>query len=363
MTKRNRHGVWIAGLLAMLAAPPAVAEGNLTVVGWGGAYSEAQLKAQIEPFEAETGVDVTTESYSGGVAELKAQVESGAVTWDVIDMELSDAVRACDDGLLEPVGGLALVPAADGTPAAEDYLPGGLFECGVGTSYVSAIIAYNASAFAGDKPTQVADFFDLERFPGKRALYRNPSRTLELTLLADGVPGDKVYEVLATKEGQDRAFAKLDSIRSSIVWWEAGAQAPQLLADKEATMAIAWNGRIFNAQVKEKQPFEILWDAQVLELSAWVIAKDAPNRQAAEDFVVFASSPASLARVATYIPYGPSRRSASALVGKNPDTGIEMAPYLPTAPDHLANVVQLDPEFWATHGDVLNERFAAWLAQ
>ncbi len=36
--------------------------------------------------------------------------------------------------------------------------------------------------------------------------------------------------------GVDRAFAKLDTIKDSVVWWEAGAQPPQLLADGEVVM-------------------------------------------------------------------------------------------------------------------------------
>ena len=94
---------------------------------------------------------------------------------------------------------------------------------------------------------------------------RVPDVNLEFALLADGVPSEQVYEVLSTQEGLDRAFRKLDTIKDQVVWWEAGAQAPQLLADGEVAMSTAYNGRIFNAQVLENQPFVIVWDGQILD--------------------------------------------------------------------------------------------------
>ena len=83
--------------------------------------------------------------------------------------------------------------------------------------------------------------------------------------MADGVPAAEVYSVLDTEEGLDRAFRKLDIVKDQTVWWEAGAQPPQMLADGEVLMTTAYNGRIFNAQVLENQPFEIVWDGQVLD--------------------------------------------------------------------------------------------------
>jgi putative spermidine/putrescine transport system substrate-binding protein len=350
-----------AAITAMTTLPAAAQD--LTVVSWGGAYQDAQDAAVYQPFEQEHGLTIQRESYSGGLAELQAQVTAGNVTWDVVDMEPTDAVRACDEGLLEVLDDLELAAAPDGTPAEDDLLPGSRSDCFIGAVNVGMIIAYNADAFPDGAPTSAADYFDLERFPGQRGGYRNASRTLELALLADGVPASEVYDLLATTEGQDRAFAKLDTIRGSIVWWEAGAQPVQLLADREVVMSVAWNGRIFTAQQTESQPFEILWDQQVLEGSGWVIPRGAPHLDLAKEFIVEATTAEGLARTATFIPYGPSRRSAAALVGSNPETGTPMAEHLPTAEGRTDNALALDAEFWATYGDVINQRFTAWLAR
>ncbi len=208
----------------------------------------------------------------------------------------------------------------------------------------------------------MADFFDLKKFPGKRGLRKGPKANLEFALIADGVAAKDVYKILATPAGVDRAFAKLDTIKSSVVWWEAGAQPPQLLADGEVVMTTAYNGRIFNAVAGEDKPFEIVWDGQIWDLDLWVIPKNAPNKDLAMDFLKFSTGTKPLADQASYISYGPARKSSGPLVGKYHKKPIDMGPHMPTAPNNLKNAVQNDFNFWADNQDQLNERFNAWLA-
>ncbi len=198
-------------------------------------------------------------------------------------------------------------PAPDGTPASKDFLAGSLGECFVPSIVYSNIVAYNEEMF--DKaPTKIADVFDLKNFPGKRSLQKKPINNLEWALIADGVPASDVYDVLSTEEGVQRAFNKLDTIKDSVIWWEEGAQPPQLLADKEVAFASAYNGRIFNAAVNEKQPFEIIWDGQVFELDGWAVPKGKMDK--VKDYLRFATDPQRLADQAKYISYGPARNSS-----------------------------------------------------
>ena len=105
---------------------------TLTVVSWGGAYTKSQVEAYHKPFIAKTGVQIKSEDYDGSVAPIKAQVQSGKVTWDIVDVELADAVRMCDEGLLEKLDPKTmLAPGADGKPATEDFIKGTLHECAV----------------------------------------------------------------------------------------------------------------------------------------------------------------------------------------------------------------------------------------
>ncbi len=307
---------------------------DLTVVSWGGAYTKSQVEAYHKPWMEKTGKTIISEDYNGGLAEVKAQVEAGNVTWDLVDLELSDAVRGCDEGLLEEIDPSILPPGADGTPAEEDFIEGAINDCAIANIVWSTIYAYDASVLTDKQPTSMADFFDLEAFPGKRGMRKSPKANLEMALVADGVPVDQVYEVLDTDEGIDQAFAKLDSIKNEVVWWEAGAQPPQLLADGEVVMTTAYNGRIFNAAIGEDQDFEIVWDGQVLDFDLWAIPKGAPNMENALDFLVFSTETEQLANQASWISYGPARRSSSPLVGLYNDGETEMGPHMPTADEY-----------------------------
>ncbi len=351
-----------AGIFAAGVATPASAQ-SLTVVSWGGAYTNSQVQAYHKPWEKKTGIKINSEDYNGGLAEVTAQVRAGNVTWDLVDVELSDAVKGCDEGILEPIDKSILPPAPDGTPATEDFLEGTLTDCGVSSIVWSTIYAYDSTKFPGAKPSTIGDLFDAKKFPGKRGLRKGPKANLEMALMADGVPASKVYEVLSTPAGVDRAFKKLDTIKSDVLWWEAGAQPPQMLADGEVVMATAYNGRIFNAQVTEKKPFNIVWDGQVWDLDLWVIPKGARNVKDALKFIAFSTDTQRNADQARYISYGPVRKSAGKLVSTHAETGIDMKPHMPTAPANFKNAVQNNFEFWADHIDELNERFNAWLAK
>ena len=364
---RTRPGelATVAAALLLIAQAACLGGGgpSVTVTSWGGAYTRACVLGYHEPFMAETGIRVQLEDYNGGLAQIRAQVDTGNVYWDVVDMEIADAVRACDEGLLEPIPTDVLAPAPDGTPAVDDFLPETQTECAVGTIFSSGIYAYNAELFPGERPETMADFFDLEKFPGRRGLRRTPFVNLEWALIADGVPIDEVYATLDTPEGIDRAFAKLDTIKDEVVWWEAGAQPPQMLADGEVVMSGAYNGRIFNAQVIEQQPFVIVWDGQVLDVGQMGIVAGTRNYDEALAFVQFATTARSMSRLGRYISYSPTRRSAAPLITTHFDTGVDMDPHMPATPEHLERALQNDWQWWSDHQDELNERFAAWLAQ
>ena len=53
-----------------------MAQDSITVVSWGGAYTKSQVEAYHKPFTAKTGINVVSEDYNGGIAEVKAQAMS-----------------------------------------------------------------------------------------------------------------------------------------------------------------------------------------------------------------------------------------------------------------------------------------------
>ncbi|MFT3688509.1 ABC transporter substrate-binding protein [Paenirhodobacter sp.] len=348
-------------LIAAGFAGASLAEG-ITVLSWGGSYEKSQVEAYAKPFTAATGVPVKTDSADNPAAPIKAQVEAGNVTYDVVDVEYADGIRLCDEGLLEEIDPAILKPAPDGTPAAEDFLPGALTDCFVATIVFSTAYAYDETKFPDAKPTTIQDFFDTAKFPGKRGMRKGAKVNLEMALMADGVPPEKVYETLGTPEGVDQAFKKLDTIKKDMIWWEAGAQPPQMLADGEVVMATAYNGRFFAAAVTEKKPFKVVFDGQVYEFDGYVIPKGAPNLELAKQYLAFATQTQQLADQAKYIAYGPARKSSAPLVGLFEDGVTEMGPHMPTAPENLVRALPSSVEFWVDHDTELNERFNSWLA-
>ena len=338
------------------------ANADVTVMSWGGAYGAAQNEAHVKPWAAATGNATIMVDSDNPAPAIKAMVEAGNVTVDVASVEYADAIRLCDEGVLEPIDINSLPAAPDGTPASEDFLAGAVTECGVSTDIWSNVFAYDTSKFP-EGPTTAADFFDLQKFPGKRGLKKGAKAVLEFALLADGVAPGEVYALLDTPEGVDRAFAKLDTIKSEVVWWEAGSQAPQLLADGEVAMTTAYNGRIFAAAMDEGKPFQIVWDGQIYENEMYVVPKGAPNKDLAMEFIRYATSTEGLRAQAQHISYGPARKSSFAEPIIFKDGKTVMAPHLPTAPENLTNALETSAEFWVDHDAELNERFQSWLSQ
>ena len=330
---------------------------ELTVVSWGGAYTRSQMLAYVKPYRSRIGEWVAMETYNGGLDEIREQVETENVVWDVVDFELSDLIRGCREGLLEKIDAGALAPGADGTPVQEDFIPGALTECGVGQMVWATVVAYDGTQIDGDRPSALADFFDLRKYPGKRGLRRDPRVIMEWALMADGVaPGD-VYAALETEDGLDRAFSVLDRIRTSIVWWTTGSEPVRLLDSGAVVMTSAWNGRMYRPMVEEGKDYAIVWDGQLWDIDSWGIPKGTSNLAKAVDFIAFATSSGQLAEQTKYISYGPARGSAMALVD---DAARDM---LPTAPANMENALQMNAGWWASHHEALAASFEQWLAK
>ncbi|HXJ03030.1 MAG TPA: extracellular solute-binding protein [Micropepsaceae bacterium] len=345
----------VAGALYWVTRPPP----SLTVVSWGDVYGRAQTLALFHPYTDKSHVDVKVANYGGGLKEISAQVAAGDVQWDVVDLELEDAAAACRQGLLENLQDIELPPGANGNGAQRDFVPGALGPCWVGSVVYSQVIGVDSSRFGDDQPATANDFFDLARFPGARGLRDgSPKYNLELALLADGVKYWQVYAVLGTKEGADRAFAKLDTIKSSIKWWRRAAEPAEMLARGDVAMTTVLNARIFSIDPEPK--IRTIWDGQLYQLDVFGIPKGDPNKKLAVDFIRFATGAAPLAQEAELLPYGPARFSALALVGLNPENKAEMLPHLPTARTNFARALAVDPDWWTKHGEGLQARWDSW---
>ncbi len=390
-----------AAALSLGLAPTVAHSTDLTIASWGGDYADAQKTAFVEPWMAARGKTASMTTFDGAVASLRREVEQGTIQWDVVDLERADARMLCDLGLLEPIDPATLPGSPDGAAAADDFVPGALEPCAIAHAVWSTVIAYDRGLFPGGvaeldlertapadlraalgremgvglstlsivevyalasahiqvsgsrAPQTIADFFDLERFPGPRGMRQTPEGNLELALLADGVAPGEVYGALATEEGVRRAFAKLDQIRPQVVWWRAGVEPPSMLAEKRVAMTTA-----YHRGLAPDAPVGVIPEARILRFNMLAAPKGAPNRLAALDFLGFATG---VERQAAQVPitgYGPSRRSAGALAAEAGG-----APNSPTAPAALAGALSHDVGFWTENRAALNQRFGDWLSR
>ena len=340
-----------AFLSTMMLAIASSAFAKITFVSWGGAYTASQQKAYVDTWSKGSGV--TVESYNGGLGEIKAQVEAGNVTWDVVDVLPDQAITGCDEGLFEKV---------DQSSFINDMVVAPISECVVPQIFWAYTAFYSKSAFPGKKPKNIKDFFNVKKFPGKRGIHTWGNALIEMALVADGVKASKVYDVMSTPEGIDRAFAKLDTIKDDVVFWSAGSKPLELVSSGEVVMAIAYNGRIGAAILSEGKDFEYIWDATVLE-QEYLVAIKGGNEAEALEFMAHASTAQALADQAKWIPYGPMRKSSIDIIKKGEpwfNTGIDIMPHMPTSPKVLKRAVIADPVWWADNGAEVNERYGAW---
>jgi len=350
MHRIHRRSI-LKGALAAAALPAAPrAQGrDLTVVSWGGAYQDAQREVYFRPFQQATRIRLLEETWDGGIGVLRSRIASGANTWDVVQVESEELLIGAEEGLFEPIDWAAI-------GGRDAYIPQAVHDFGVGAILYSFVLAFDRARMANG-PANWADFFDTRRFPGKRGLRKGPKTTLEIALMADGVPPDQVYATLSTPAGVDRAFRKLDSIKADIAWWERGSQPPQWLAAGEVAMTNAYNGRIAAANKTDGRNFAIVWTNNLYTLDSWVIMKGSPNRARALEFLKFVGRPDIQAGLPPRIPYGVTAK------GANERLPADLLAQLPTAPQNLTGALQISDRFWLDNLDTLTQRFNTWVAR
>jgi putative spermidine/putrescine transport system substrate-binding protein len=350
----------------------------VTVVSWGGAYTESQKLGYGDPTAKKLGIPVNWVDYTGGLSEIKAQKEAGAITWDIMDVYAKDTIIGCDEGIFHEFDfDKDFLPAPDGTPASQDFFTSMPSKCAVGNILYSWNFAYNDAKIGDKKPKSIKDFFNTKKFPGKRAIYKGAMSNLEIALVADGVKasgaqagGDLLYRKMEGA-GIDRALAKIKKLctdpNGGCVFWNAGAQPPELLANGEVVMATGWNGRFFNAQM-EGTPLVQVWDAQILDYEYFALVKDGPGYADGSAMKVLAemTSTEGLAGSAKYIAYAPWRKSSIAIMEAGEpwfnDGKTNMVPHMPTAPANLKSHILMNPDYWADNQDEINEKWEAMKA-
>ncbi|MGB3148088.1 MAG: polyamine ABC transporter substrate-binding protein [Paracoccaceae bacterium] len=313
----------VVAAMVMAAAGTAQAQDSVTVASWGGSYQEAQHNALFAPAAESTGMTVIEETY-GGMSDVRLKVQAGAMTWDIVSSGSGSAARAAEEGLLETLDYSVI--------DVSNFYPGLYTDTCVGSDVFSTVLAWNTATYGENGPQSWADFWDVEKFPGKRAYRSKVAGALEPALMADGVPAEEVYAVLSTPEGIERALNKIRELKPHIaVWWDSGAQHAQLMKDGEVDMTTGWNGR-FDVAKKDGAQVAYTFNQALLDYDCFAIPKGAPNKDAAMKFLAEMSKPELQANLPTYITYGPTNKKAYE-IGAISD---ELARAMPSHPDNAA---------------------------
>jgi len=328
----------------------------ITFTSWTGPYMRSQMLGFVRPYERANNLRVNVEHYNGGIDEIRDQVESANVKWDVVDLTQADSLRACKEGLLENLTDIQLPNGIDGTPATEDFVDGALNDCGVGVIVWATAFAYSDSAFGDRQPETIADFFDTNSFPGPRAIRNDPTVIMEWALMADGVAREDVYPMLETDSGVERALEVMDGIRSNLEIWETGRQPVRLLNAGDVVMSSVWVTTGVLASNEEGADFSMVLDGRVIELDLFGITKGSLYKDEAIEFIRFASSSQSLADMVSYLPNGPTRKSSIPLLS---DETLVQIPNGPAYEDKA--YILSDAQWWADNHARLEEAFQAWL--
>lgn len=344
---------WASLFALCLATSGWAQERKITIVSFGGEPDKAYEATIFKDFREKTGIKLIVDTWSGKeFAMVRAQVEKNNVEWDILLADFDRAIQGCEQGFLMPIPKSVLGPV-------EDYLEGSVHECGAPYDVFGATVNWDAgrppAAWGGKTPATFMDFWDVQKFPGKRGLRKRIKVTAEQAVMADGVPNEKVYEVLKAPGGLERALAKLESVRGHVIFWSRNPQAPQMLADGEVAMA-SGNGARFQAHKQEGRDFKVIWDRMIWSANTLVIPKG-PRAKDALLLLEFLQQPENMAKSSSLIYYGPSRKSALKFVAP------AVLPLLTTAPEHMGTALRRNEEFWLDHEAEFEKKFAVWLSK
>lgn len=317
-----------------LLVATATAQDVIVYAGYGGTYQDAVREGALVPLAKEMGIEIREETISS-IADVKAQVEAGKVVISISEQNVNDCLVGAQQNLWEPLDySIVNTEGIDPSLVKKDWV-GGL-------TYWSTVLAYNTDVFKDKQPKSWADFWDVENFPGSRAMYNSPYHNLEIALLADGVEPDKLYPI-----DIERAIKKLNEIKPHItVWYTTGAQATQLLTDGEIDMMPFWNGRVSKV-IDDGAPVGLTFNQGIMAADCTVVPRGAPNKELAMKVLSRLLAADLQAAIPQYINYGPINVKAFDDGKISP----ELAAKLPSSPENAKVQVLVNDEWWGDLGN------------
>lgn len=311
---------------------------TLVFTSYGSAYQDAQNEAMLTPWAETVGATVINDEPTS-YARIQQMVEAGQIEWDVVDTEPFFPVANCG----------TLVEELDFTNIDITKFPEGTVSpCSIPILQYSTVMMYNTDTY-DTAPTSYADFFDLENFPGVRSVPNwGGGGALELALLADGVAAADLYPL-----DVDRAFAKLDTIRDSLVFWNTSSESQQAMEDGTVDMTFVWSGRAYEAE-NNGAAFQPVWQNNLIAWATLSIIKGSPNLEAAQSFIEYAATVQAQAKFAELQPYSPAHSDAK------PSLNELQQKYNVSDPAIQSLAIVTDVQFWADNSSEIEELWAGW---
>lgn len=339
-----RHRVGRALLVAAvlgLSAPAARAQTEITIVTWGGNIAKEMMEAWFIPATRGMNVRIREDSLKGP-NDLHAHAASGNVFWDVVDAATDMCERGGRAGILEELD--FSVVKTDGLPKEQ------VTKWSVPSTAFTTVLAYNKKKYKDKQPQSWKDFFDVKTFPGTRFFGPFATASLEIALMADGVPPDKLYPL-----DVERAFRKLKEFRPHITGFPAtfGA-ATQLIVDGEADMLFLPENRLF-AAIRSGADYGFTYNQGLMNFDCLVIPKGSKNKALAMQIIARVVSPEINARIVETSGLSP----ANLLSVSGGHVAPKHLPTLAVAPENFKKIVQANNAWWAENRAALklNERY------
>ena len=330
------------GALGLAAVAPGAARAQarpeVVVVNFGGEAVPAFREAFQQPYVASGGRMVIDGSGPSN-GKIKTMVQARNVTWDVADSGVAGTGELGPLGLLEEID----YSIVDKSKVDEAFA----YKYGVANYMFSTVMAWDTKKVSAT-PT-LADFFDIQKYPGRRMLRRSNQGMLELALLADGVPADQLYPL-----DMERAFKKLGTIKQHLLFWNSGAESQSLLRDGEVVMGWLWNTRA--NLLKRDGQIDYTFKQGLLQPGLWVVPKGNPAGKEAFRAIASMQAPEGQVKLLASMGNGPANPAAAALVPAELKAGN------PSDPANIAVQAKISADWYEKHGAAALQRFLDFIS-
>lgn len=283
------------GLMAPMHAARAEEKITLVYVGYGGASGEARKKLYFEPFMKEhPNIEVI---YETGVqwAKLAAMRETGNITWDLYE---GDLYATDPENYFEKID-CGIIPCDEiiDDSNRSDYT--------MVTSTLVNGVAYDKDVFGDNPPKTWQDFFDLQKFPGKRGVLARPTAAgtvLMGSMTGAGVPRDQLVPYKL-----DQAFSALNKLKNndSLVLFAQGPQCPQLLRDKEVVMAGHCDVGSIVAANEDGANLGFAWGSAIRLAGSIAVVKGSKHPKEAMELIAYMVNKDNNAKLSSMVAQGP----------------------------------------------------------